>query len=88
MWHKIWQGCENCSEESYEKFGAVVVSIEESKYFSKYSINEITWSVLYYESIINMEEESLQHAFNTQAYVSRGCGRTRKRSDRSNKYNS
>ena len=88
MWHKIWQGCANCFEESYEKFGAVVVSIEESKYFSIYSVNEITWSVLYYESIINMEEESLQHAFNTQAYVSGGWGRTRKRSGRYNNYNS
>ena len=38
------------------KFGMVVVSIEESKDFSIYLVNEMTLSVLCYESIINMEE--------------------------------
>ena len=40
-----------------KKFGMVVVSIEECKGFSTYLIDELTCSLLAYESRINREEE-------------------------------
>jgi hypothetical protein len=58
-----------------KKFEMVVISIEESKDLSKLTVKELMGSLLSHESRINMEEESLEHAFKTQAFIGRGRGR-------------
>jgi hypothetical protein len=53
----------------------VFISIQESKDLSKLTIEKLMGSLLSHESRINMEEESLEHSFNTEAFISNGRGR-------------
>jgi len=55
-----------------KKFEMVVISIEEFKDMSKVTVKEFMGSLLSHESRINMEEESLEHAFKTQTFNGRG----------------
>jgi hypothetical protein len=56
----------------------VGISIEDSKYISKFTVEGLVGSLLSLESIINMEEEFLEHAFKTLAFIGRGRSRRNK----------
>jgi len=58
-----------------KKIEMVFIAIEESKDLSKLTVQELMGSLLSHESRINMEEGSLEHAFNTQVLIVRGIGR-------------
>jgi hypothetical protein len=53
----------------------IVIAIEDSKALSKLTVEEMMGYLLFDESRINMEEESLEHAFKTQAFIGRGRGK-------------
>ena len=53
----------------------IVTSIEEEKYLSQLTLEELTGSLLSHEARINQEEESLTNAFSTQDSLSIGRGR-------------
>ena len=53
----------------------VVNSIEEEKYISQFTLEELVGSLLPHEAQLNQEEESLTNAFSTQASLSRDRGR-------------
>ena len=53
----------------------VVTSIEEAKDLSKFTLEELTGSLLSHEVRVTQEEESLTNAFRTQASLHRGRGR-------------
>ena len=58
-----------------KKFAMVVTSIEEAKDLSKFTLEELTRSLLSHEVRFTQEEESLTNAFSTQASLNRGRGR-------------
>ena len=53
----------------------VVTAIEEAKNLSKFTLEELTGSLLSHEARFNQEEEYLTNAFSTQASLNRGRGR-------------
>ena len=61
-----------------KKFEAVVVPIEEFKNLSQMHIDELTGSLLAYESRMNRYDDTpLENAFKSQLNVTRGRGRGR-----------
>ena len=48
-----------------KKFSMVVIVVEEAKYLSNFTLEELTRSLLSHEARLNQEEESLTNAFNT-----------------------
>ena len=58
-----------------KKFAMVVTAIEEAKDLSKFTLEELTGSLLSHEVRVTQEEELLTNAFNTQASLHRGRGR-------------
>ena len=54
-----------------KKFSMVVIAIEEEKYMSQFTLEELTGSILSHEDRLNQEEDSLTNDFNTQAFLSR-----------------
>ena len=58
-----------------KKFEPVVIPIEEFKYLSQMHIDELTGSLIAYESRMSRYDEgSLEHAFKSQLQFSRGRG--------------
>ena len=58
-----------------KKFAMVVTAMEEAKDMSKFTLEELTGSLLSHEARFNQEEESLTNAFSTQASLNRGRGK-------------
>lgn len=56
-------------------YDMLVTAIEESKDLSIFSIEELTGSILNYESRLNARNESLENAFQSQLNINRGTGR-------------
>jgi hypothetical protein len=52
----------------------VVVTIEESKYMSTLTVEELMGSLLTHENRFNQNTESLENRFQSQASISRGIG--------------
>ena len=70
-----------------KELSMVVIAIEEAKYLSQFTLEELTGSLLSHEAQFNQEEESLTNASNTKDSLSkgprkgvRGSGRRRQRS--------
>ena len=57
-----------------KKFAMVVASIEEGKYLSQFTLEELNGSFLSHEARLNQGEESSTNAFSTQASPNRGRG--------------
>jgi hypothetical protein len=53
----------------------VVTSILESKYLTFFFVEEMMGSLMSHETRLNLEEGSMQHAFKTQYFFSKGKGR-------------
>ena len=51
----------------------VVTAIEEEKYLSQLTLEELTRSLLSHEARLNQEEESLTNALSTQWLLDSGC---------------
>ena len=58
-----------------KKFAMVVTAIEEAKYMSKFTLEELTGSLLSHEAQFTQEEELLTNTFSTQASLNRVRGR-------------
>ena len=58
-----------------KNFSMVVTSIEEGKDLSRFTIEELTGSLLCHEAQLNQEEESLTNSFSTQYSFNIGRGR-------------
>jgi hypothetical protein len=57
------------------KFDTLVVTLEESKDLSRFSLDELQASLINHENRLNRSTMSLHNAFSTQSYVSCGKGR-------------
>ena len=58
-----------------KKFAMVVIAIEEAKYLSKFTLEELIGSLLSHEAQFTQEEETLTNAFSIEASLNRGRGR-------------
>jgi hypothetical protein len=57
------------------KFEMVVTTILESKDLTNFSIDELMGSLFSHETRLHLEDESIDNAFKTQFYFSRGRGK-------------
>ena len=57
------------------RFESLVVTLEENKDMSVFTINELQASLINHEHIIHRSNTSLEGAFTTQSSISRGRGR-------------
>jgi hypothetical protein len=62
------------------KFDTLVVIVEESKDLSQFSLDELQASLINHEHRLNRSSMSLENAFSSQSYISRGRGRGRENS--------
>lgn len=53
----------------------IVIAIPESKYFTTFSVEQLTGSILAHETRLNLAEDSMEHDF--KAHLSFGKGRGR-----------
>lgn len=60
-----------------KKFNMVVVTIEESKDMTTFTVDQLMGSLLSHEARLQRENTSLESAFQAQATISRGRGRGR-----------
>ena len=59
------------------KFDPLVVALEETKDFSQFSIDELHASLINHEYRLNRSNTSLENAFSSQAFITRGRGQRR-----------
>ena len=59
------------------KFDTLVVTLEEIKYLSQFSLDELQASLINHEHRLNRSSMSLENAFSTQSSISHGRGRGR-----------